>query len=491
MIRNVRIALFTVLLAIICCGTVNAYSWSPSGIIADTTGKAAFDVGPWEGEARFSTGWSEWSTEVPKNATKYAKATIYVSAINWAYPDYTVDDWRRPAHNTVCGPDNSSCRVVNQYKTEYNVCTRWDTHYNCNRTSGHGGCGGNECGSCEIDYNNRTGTCTGTYKGQFQWCANAYPCGGNMKPCYWLWNGKETSYTECGASENRYYWSETYTFANPSDKSNWRKSLSEAGGFAKQVYIYSYPQRVYINYNSMGADGLCTAWNKSSNNDYNANENIHYVEGNPVCNSKTTGYMPQSYVNYYQNDTSDSGRKYNLSENQYMKTGYDFKGWVLDRSCLNADGTLAKTCDIYDDKQTITNTPGNPPSGLKANAGDTVTLYAVWQKHDYKITFQYWCGQNPNTKTYHYQAGLTLKNIEVNSAGTGELACNTDGRSDTNGGKAKTYFDGWYEKYDPNTGTYSSKISAIPGNYWRDITLYGRMHQIRTFDYSRNKWIWQ
>lgn len=491
MIRNVRIALFTVILAIICCGTVNAYSKSPAEIIASPS-TGVFDVGTWEGETRFSTGWSEWSTTVP-NATKYARAIIYVSAINWTDRGYVTDSSSRPAHNTVCGPGDSSCKVVNQYKTEYNVCTRWDTHYSCNRTSGHGGCGGNECGSCEIDYNNRTGTCTGSYKGDFQWCASALDCNlPGMKPCYWLWNGKETSYTECGASENRYYWSETSTFADPGNKSNWRKSLSEAGGFAKQVYIYSYPQRVYINYDSMGADGLCTSWSyTSTNNGYNANERIKYDLGNPVCNSKTTGYMSQSYVNYYQNDTSDSGRKYNLSENQYMKTGYDFKGWVLDRSCLNADGTLAKTCTVYDDKQTITNTPGNPPSGLKANAGDTVTLYAVWQKHDYKIFFQYWCGKNPNPLTYQYLTGLSLQNIIPNESGTGPLACNTNDRSNTNGTSAKTYFEGWYENYDSNTGKYSSRITTIPPTYWRDIYLYGRMYQIRTFDYSQNKWIWQ
>ena len=210
------------------------------------------------------------------------------------------------------------------------------------------------------------------------WCAQAVPCGGNS-PCYWLKVGNLSSYTYCAADEDRFYWEESNVFM-PYDKVNWRTSLGEAKGFAKQIYVYSYPQRVYVNYDGMGADGLCASWSESSSNvnTYNANKKINYSNGNPVCNSKVQGSMPQNFINYYQGDTNDANRNYTISKNQYMKTGYDFQGWVLDKNCLNADGTIKNTaCKIYADQQVITNTPGAAPTGLGANAGDTVTLYAV------------------------------------------------------------------------------------------------------------------
>lgn len=80
--------------------------------------------------------------------------------------------------------EGDGCYVYNPYKTEYDVCIRTETKSQCERTSGHGGCGGNECGACEIDYNNKTGTCTGYYKGTFMWCAQAVECTGDTKPCY-------------------------------------------------------------------------------------------------------------------------------------------------------------------------------------------------------------------------------------------------------------------------------------------------------------------
>lgn len=63
-------------------------------------------------------------------------------------------------------------------------------------------------------------------------------------------------------------------------------------------------------------------------------------------------------------------RTYNLTENAFSRTGYDWNGW---NSSSNGSGTA------YSNKQSVTNL-------MTANGG-TYTMYAQWNPHKYKIRF--------------------------------------------------------------------------------------------------------
>lgn len=132
------------------------------------------------------------------------------------------------------------------------------------------------------------------------------------------------------------------------------KSLSEAGGFARKVYIYSYPQRVYLIYDGNGADGTCL------------NADAHGATDDPtVCSAYGVGIMASGkdvFINYFPSDDEKYPGHRNLAKNEYYKTTYDFLGWSLDKNATTASFT---------DGQSVT------AQDLNANAGDTKTLYAI------------------------------------------------------------------------------------------------------------------
>lgn len=292
------------------------------------------------------------------------------------------------------------------------------------------------------------------------------PCGANKKATtkcrYFAGGTTESGGGYCDGYSTEYY----YKVANSYQMSNWKKSLSEAGSFARKVYIYSYPQKVYINYNGNGSNGTCANWKSGYNDHINANTNIAYELGNPVCQSGQTvnGSMP-------------SGEGYaipwtggNLIENKFYRNGYDFKGW----------STTPGGAKQFDDKAYLNSTTFN---SLGKNPGSTLTLYAVWEKHTYNVTYKFYCGTKEND-TYQYGTGLSsLGNLNV-------AACNNTDKSGTNGDNANTEFVGWFTNPE-----LTNRITAIPSSWWTDVTIYGQVKQSRYFDYTQDsqhqpKWDW-
>lgn len=82
-----------------------------------------------------------------------------------------------------------------------------------------------------------------------------------------------------------------------------------------------------------------------------------------------------------------------LTANAFTKNGYDFAGWAT-----SANGNV-----VYSDGQSVKN--------LTNTKNGTVTLYAKWKPHTYKITYDYHGGTDPgNPTTYTIESpDITLK----------------------------------------------------------------------------------
>ncbi len=99
--------------------------------------------------------------------------------------------------------------------------------------------------------------------------------------------------------------------------------------------------------------------------------------GDVTLTAQWTGV--QYYVQFNGNN-STSGMMYNqsftygepgtLNPNEYVRGGYQFKGWAT---------TANATTAAYADRGTVLN--------LSPQAGSTVTLFAVWEKENYTITY--------------------------------------------------------------------------------------------------------
>ena len=416
-------------------------------------------IGNWNGSSSYGEGWSEWSANKPTgdNLTMYVKAKVYMKAINWSSESCT-EATQDPI--TV----GSTVRQNNRNYTKYN--DSWtETYSYCSDRTGvrqssyDAGC------NCALDTSDPTAYCTKS--GGSGYCANQSQLCGTptyTQQCYWIkcgnnvtgsnkhCNGGFTSGSNHGCgSQDWHCYKTSSTFESKYDKSKWHKSLSEAGGYAKEEYIYSYPTRVYIDYNANGTDKICgngetASWSNGSNSD-NANSGIKYVDGNPVCSTSfTTNTMKSSYIDY-----ANGG---NLKANQYYKIGSDFKGWSLTPNgpvLFNKDG------------QKVTS------QQLKARPGERITLYAQWQKHNYKVTYSYLCGNIQNV-TYKYGEGVDLDDLNTTSC-------------KTNNPNSNASFLGWYEDIG-----YAKRLKKIPTSYYRDITLYAKIRETRFFNYKTGSW---
>ena len=156
--------------------------------------------------------------------------------------------------------------------------------------------------------------------------------------CYW-YNCPSPTYhagtEECVAGYNRYYYYYANTFKDKDVKTNWKSSLSDAGGYAKRIRVYSYPEKVFIKYDGNGANAVCDSWTPGTNsyaedNSNNSNRYIEYVDGNPSCQValKQGGTMPSGDSVYITYSEGESGPEtnYKLHTNQYFRNGYDFVG---------------------------------------------------------------------------------------------------------------------------------------------------------------------
>lgn len=427
---------------------------------------AATYQGDWNGSAKWLDGWSDWNF----TSTGYENEismTVYLPVAGWSDRQITGNSG---SASSITIPGESGCMdgnhkgtcTVRVYDGDHTWCSSYVPPYD-------------DCANYNDRLNSCSGRCdcalgsveTGYCISSGYYCAGnptVVHCGANSKAtirCRFFRGGEKVSgggYCD-GYSTEYYYRVATSYYTN---KENWRRSLSEAGGYARKVYIYSYPQKVYINYNGNGANGTCGTWktNPGSNN-VNSNRNIVYSLGNPVCQSGQTvnGSMPSG------ENVAISWTGGNLNENKFYRNGYDFKGWSL------TPGGAAE----YADKAYLN---GNTFGGIGKNPGSTLTLYAVWEKHSYKVEYQYYCGTKA-TDIYKYGEGITsIDNLDVRG-------CNTDEKSGTDGGNANTEFVGWFL----DTGL-TNRITSIPSNWWSDVTLYGQVKQSRYYDYSRDRWDW-
>lgn len=465
-------ALVVLLLAIFNSNTVLAagvYNW---------TGQK--DVGNWNGKTVYEDGWSEWSTTAPTNAAMFVRAAIYLPATNWSkeYCGTSTKDKITVTENGYVRKEEGSYTKYNtSWSTPYTACSGY---YSSNNYSSYGA----GCGTCQLS-NRETGWCVAS--GSSGMCnGGGASCGSSTyytQKCYWItcqenvtkYNSgcnsdlSSSSDHSCGSQTTHCYYTSS-SFKDVTNKSNWKTSLSAAGGYAKKVYVYSYPKRVYVEYNGNNATAICgngdtASWSTSNTkaNDVNSNQNITYKFGNPICKTEFTNKSMSSasnsnsstYLEYYSGGT--------LKENEYYKIGYDFVGWNT-----KADGTGQK----FSDKEQITATYFKSGGKLSAyKPGDTFTLYAQWKIHTYNVTFSYLCGNVENI-TYQYGTGSAdLKDLDTS-------ACNSS--TDNKGSK----FLGWFEDT-----SYTSKIEKIPSTYYKDLTLYAKERQVRYFTYEQGKWI--
>lgn len=453
-------------------------------------------IGNWVRSETYRDGFSQWSTSVPTgdNAKMYVKAKVYLEAINWQNEGCHSE--RLTEINRVPATGGTVRKYVNSMQQRHPGTK--ETRYECGRGNvviNQNSCAGWGCGDDGPDTTHKSGRCglKGTDVGTA--CTSNNSINKNCdrltpkearkydQQCF-MWRCKTTGPYEvnscdysrwenggggsCG-ERTLYCYQKTSSFKS-ADKGNWKTANEIGNNPAKEIYVYSYPTRVYIDYNGNGAsqicgDGITANWEVGTNSgcntgtgyNCNANLSIQYKDGNPVCKSNfrdgkmisATDNNSSTYISY------SSGGK--LRPNQYYKVGYDFKGWNTEK---NGSGTWFKTDNMY-----IT------ASNLSARPGERITLYAQWEKHSYKVSYSYNCG-NIQDVTYKYGEGAVLGDLNTDSCKTND---------------ANTTFLGWYEHLDEN-GEYTSKITKIPTSYYWDITLYARLRETRYFNYQTGNW---
>ena len=394
----------------------------------------------------------------------YVKAKVYIPVSSWGSQSCSTGTQQiitTTTNGLVRKEEGSYTRYNSSWSSSYTAC---DGSVEDRKSSYTAGC------SCWLG-DTPTGYCVKSGSGMCSGLEGA-DCGTNRlytQKCYWIKCRQNQTHTSsgcnsgydswdnhgCGSQTTHCYYT-TSSFKDANNKSNWKTSLSNAGGYAKTFYVYSYPLRVYIDYDGNGATSICgsgdvSSWDTSGTNTYNSNANILYKDGNPVC---TTEFKTGSMISASNSNSStyiskkDGGT---LKENEYYRIGYDFKGWSL-----TPDGSVQ-----FSDKQKIT------ASQLNANGGETKTLYAVWEKHTYNVSYSYLCGNITNI-TYQYGDTTALQDLNVSG-------CKHD--------NSNTEFIGWYEDT-----SYTNKISSIPSTYYKDITLYAKLKETRYFNYETGSW---
>lgn len=109
---------------------------------------------------------------------------------------------------------------------------------------------------------------------------------------------------------------------------------------------------------------------KDSNPDANKVEITLYADWSPI--NYTVEYKPNGGSGTMESSEHVYDVEKSLNANTFTRTGYRFLGWSTDASATEPE---------YTDAQSVTN--------LTDVDGSTVTLYAVWQKNEYTVTFIY------------------------------------------------------------------------------------------------------
>lgn len=162
-------------------------------------------------------------------------------------------------------------------------------------------------------------------------------------------------------------------------------------------------------------------------------------------------YKTEEYPNIPYYDTGS----YNTVA-QYRNPGYTFAGY---NTKANGKGIKVQETSGYYNF-----------SGLSTKDGSTVTVYAQWTPNTYNVTYNavdpttkgivnfsnwvsgYASNNNPSTYTYAPKGTITLKTPV----------------------KYGYVFEGWYEKYDPSSKTFSNKVTKIDRSVNKDVVLYAK-----------------
>ena len=152
----------------------------------------------------------------------------------------------------------------------------------------------------------------------------------------------------------------------------------------------------------------------------------YYVQFNG--NNSTGGMMYNQSFTY--------GEPGTLNPNEYVRGGYTFKGWATSGSATNP---------TYPDQGTVLN--------LTVQAGASVTLYAIWEKNNYTITYDANGGNitNPGVTLYAITDTIQLPTV----ARTGY----------TMNGWRPTENSGSWHTWDTYTGT------SVAAGCYGDVTL--------------------
>lgn len=475
--------LLLMLFAVLSFSTVYASDWTRIEYSNGTNN--GIGISDWDGLDKYATGWSTWSTTKPTNVGQYAVAKVYIK------PNFGDEACSTSTKSEVKEAYSDSVLVIKKtrqydtYKDKYSRSVCPSTAPSGDGTFSCYGCNGG-CKGCD-DNGIATGYCN---NGAWD-CSNGFTCGSDeaiqnkfYTECHRIncaeWDseeyctGNETNSNEdCGTYATYYCYKTATSYPTPTlvystTSLNWYKTLADAGGYARVVYIYSYPQRVFIRYNGNGSNGTCTSRPASTYKDPT------------ICTAYgSENLMSDSYISYYDTEPSPEG-VYNLSNNLFYRTGYDFLGWSTNPNATTA--TYGNQESVRIAKAGVSHTQKE----IVANAGDTVTLYAIWKRHDYKITYVYYCGNaNALTKKYNYEIGLTLQSLNVadGQKDSSHEACDTNSKSYYDETNSNTKFENWYT--DSN---YVNKITVIPDTWHEDITLYAKLSQRRTYDYVNNRW---
>jgi len=124
------------------------------------------------------------------------------------------------------------------------------------------------------------------------------------------------------------------------------------------------------------------------------------------------------------------GKSYTLTANAFKRPGYTFKGWAT-----SENGAV-----VYNNKAKVSN--------LTAADEGIVTLYAVWERNTYTITYKGDTAGVSNPTSYNVDSATIVLN---------------------NPSKTGYTFDGWYKD-----SKYKTKVTEITAGSTGNITLYAK-----------------
>ena len=268
-----------------------------------------------------------------------------------------------------------------------------------------------------------------------------------------------------GASRNRFGYNTNGTpkWTQSGQFGEWDRTGYDLLGWAKaqdatsiDYSVYSNVSNDWINANCSGATGtinLYAVWSKKT---YTISYNANGGEGVPEAQTKTYG------------------EDLTLSSTKPTRTGYDFKGWSTSSSAETATYS----------------------AGGKYTSNSSATLYAVWSKKTYTVSYNANGGEGaPEAQTKTYDEDLTLSSTKPTRTGhdfkgwatssDGSVSYQPGGKYTSNSGL--TLYAVWSKKtyivsYNANGG--SGEPEAQTKTYGEDLILSSKKPTKTGYDFK-------